>query len=122
MAVAIPEIFDFCVIGCGPGGFAAAVSALDTGKHVCIIEGGEIGGTGVMWGALTSKTMWELAKDYAIAANIDRGYRSSGLFVDYQAVRTFVGTSRFATAEQYWRHAGRGQRQQAAAEGSDGDQ
>lgn len=81
-----PDRFDLCVIGCGPGGFAAAMRALDLGKHVCIIEGGEIGGAGVMWGALASKTMWELAKDYSIAAVTDRGYRSSGLTIDYQAM------------------------------------
>jgi len=82
--------FDLCVIGCGPGGFAAAMRALDLGKHVCIVEGDEIGGTGVMWGALASKTMWELAKDYDIAAQVDRGYRTSGLMVDYRSVRDTV--------------------------------
>jgi dihydrolipoamide dehydrogenase len=78
--------YDLCVIGCGPGGFAAAMRALDLGKHVCIVEGGEIGGAGVMWGALASKTMWELAKDFYIAAVTDRGYRASGLTIDYQAM------------------------------------
>ena len=84
------EKYDLCVIGCGPGGFAAAMRALDLGKHVCIIEGDEIGGSGVMWGALAAKTMWELAKDYDIAAKVDRGYRASGLAADYQAVRNTV--------------------------------
>ncbi len=82
--------YDLCVIGCGPGGFAAAMRALDLGRHVCIVEGDEIGGTGVMWGALASKTMWELAKDYDIAAQVNRGYRTSGLTVDYRAVRDTV--------------------------------
>jgi dihydrolipoamide dehydrogenase len=82
--------FDLCIIGCGPAGFAAAMRALDAGKHTCIVEGGEIGGTGVMWGALASKTMWELAKDYAVAAKVDRGYRASGLTADYRAVRNSV--------------------------------
>jgi len=90
MAVNDLEKYDLCVIGCGPGGFAAAMRALDLGKHVCIIEGGEIGGSGVMWGALAAKTMWELAKDYDIAAKVDRGYRASGLATDYQAVRNTV--------------------------------
>jgi dihydrolipoamide dehydrogenase len=90
MSANIPDKYDLCVIGCGPGGFAAAMRGLDLGKHVCIIERGEIGGAGVMWGALASKTMWELAKDYAVAAKIDRGYRSAGLTVDYQAVRDTV--------------------------------
>ena len=78
--------FDVCVIGCGPGGFAAAMRAFDLGKNVCIVEGGHIGGAGIMHGALTSKTLWELAKDYAIAAAVDRGYRVAGLMVDYHSV------------------------------------
>lgn len=82
--------YDVCVIGCGPSGFAAAMRALDFGKHVCIVEGDEIGGAGVMYGALASKTMWELAKDYAVAAKVDRGYRASGLQVDYNAVKNTV--------------------------------
>lgn len=86
----LPDIFDLCVLGCGPAGFAGAMRALDFGKHVCIVEGAEIGGTGVMWGALASKTMWELAKDFAIASKTDRGYRVSGMSVDYCAVRSTV--------------------------------
>jgi len=82
--------YDLCILGCGPAGFAAAMRAFDAGKHTCVIEGGEIGGTGVMWGALASKTMWELAKDYAVAAKVDRGYRASGLIADYRAVRNSV--------------------------------
>ncbi|MBC2733426.1 MAG: NAD(P)/FAD-dependent oxidoreductase [Desulfobacteraceae bacterium] len=82
--------YDVCVIGCGPGGFAAAMRALDLGKHVCIVEGGEIGGAGVMWGALASKTMWEIAKDFSIASQTLRGYRASGLSMDYQAMRDSV--------------------------------
>ncbi len=84
------ESYDLCVIGCGSGGFSAAVRGLDLGKRVCIVEGDQIGGAGVMWGALASKTMWELAKDYAVASKVDRGYRSSALAVDYPAVRSAV--------------------------------
>lgn len=86
----IAQKYDLCVLGCGPAGFAGAMRALDLGKHVCIVEAAEIGGAGIMWGALASKTMWELAKDYAIAAKTDRGYRAAGLTVDYCAVRATV--------------------------------
>lgn len=82
--------YDVCIIGCGVGGFAAAMRALDLGKNACVIEKDEIGGTGVMWGALSSKTMWELAKDYDVAAKVDRGYRSSSLIVNYRSVRNSV--------------------------------
>jgi dihydrolipoamide dehydrogenase len=82
--------YDVCIIGCGPGGFGAAMRAFDQGKHVCIIEGGHIGGAGIMHGAMTSKTLWELAKDYSTASSVDRGYRSAGLMVDYKTVRDTV--------------------------------
>lgn len=85
-----PEAFDLCILGCGSGGFAAAIRALDLGKKVCLIERGQIGGAGVMWGALASKTFWELAKDYAIAAKKDRGYRATGLEVDFNKVKATV--------------------------------
>lgn len=64
--------------------------AFDLGKNVCILEKGEIGGAGVRWGALASKTMWELSKDYFVAAKTDRGYRATGLQPDYGEVRDTV--------------------------------
>jgi len=85
-----PEAFDLCILGCGSGGFAAAIRALDLGKKVCLIERGQIGGAGVMWGALASKTFWELSKDYAIAAKKDRGYSTAGLEVDFSKVKATV--------------------------------
>ena len=90
MSDPLKRVYDLCVIGCGSAGFAAAMRALDLGKHVCIVECSEIGGAGVMWGALASKTLWELAKDYAIATKRDRGYHSIGLTVDYHSVRSVV--------------------------------
>ncbi len=84
------EKYDICIIGTGPGGFASAMRALDFGKKVCLIESRHIGGAGIMHGALTSKTMWELSKDFATAAAVSRGYRSAGLTVNYEAVRDTV--------------------------------
>lgn len=84
------EKYDVAVIGSGPGGFSAAMRAVDFGKRVCLIEGGHLGGAGIMNGALTSKAMWELSKDYAMAARVDRGYRSAGLTVNYKEVLSSV--------------------------------
>jgi dihydrolipoamide dehydrogenase len=91
--------FDLAVIGSGPGGFSATMRAIDFGKNVCLIEGKHLGGTGIMNGALTSKTMWELSVDYAIAAAVDRGYRASGLQVDYNNVKKTVFAA--AKTKQY---------------------
>ena len=82
-----PVKYDLCVIGCGTSGFAAAMRAFDLGKNVCIIENEEIGGAGVRWGALASKTLWELSKDFAVASKTDRGYRADKLILDYSDVR-----------------------------------
>jgi dihydrolipoamide dehydrogenase len=82
--------YDVCIIGSGPGGFAAAMRAYDFGKKVCLIEAKHIGGAGVMHGAMTSKTLWELSKDYAISASVDRGFRAAGLIVNYEEVRDTV--------------------------------
>ncbi|HEY8078255.1 MAG TPA: FAD-dependent oxidoreductase, partial [Labilithrix sp.] len=70
--------FDLCVLGAGPAGYAAAMRAHDLGKRVALVERGQIGGAGIHCGALSSKTMWHLSNDYAIAKRTDRGYRSSG--------------------------------------------
>lgn len=82
--------FDIVIIGSGPAGFSAAMKALDFEKHVCIIEAGQIGGAGIMNGALISKTLWELSVDFAVTSQINRGYRASGLIVDFKEVRKTV--------------------------------
>jgi dihydrolipoamide dehydrogenase len=82
--------FDICVIGSGPAGFAAAMRSYDFDKHVCIVEGGHIGGAGIVNGALSSKTMWELSKDFSVANKTDRGYQASGLKPNYHEVMRAV--------------------------------
>lgn len=80
-----PE-FDVCVLGCGPAGFAAAMRAWDFGKKVCIVEPGPIGGTAVHNGALTSKTMWEISRDYQNSLRKDRGFIAERVNIDYRQV------------------------------------
>ena len=58
--------FDICIIGAGPSGYAAAMRAFDLKKSVVLIEKGEIGGAGIINGALSSKTWWELSRETAI--------------------------------------------------------
>ena len=78
--------YDLIVIGSGPAGYSSAMRALDYGLNICIVEGAHLGGAGIMNGALTSKTMYELSMDYAVAARTDRGYRSGSLSVDFSKV------------------------------------
>jgi len=97
-------VFDICVIGSGPAGFASAMRSYDFGKHVCIIEGRHIGGAGIVNGALSSKTMWELSKDFSVAKKTDRGYQAAGLRPDYhevmRAVRQAAGEKQYQILSQ----------------------
>ena len=68
--------------------------ALDLGKRVALIERGRAGGAGVHAGALSSKTMWHLANDYATAKRTDRGYRAvGGIEVAYDDVCLCIETA-----------------------------
>ncbi|MES2629829.1 MAG: FAD-dependent oxidoreductase, partial [Bacteroidota bacterium] len=58
--------FDVCVIGGGPAGYAAAMRAIDLGKKVVLVEKNKLGGAGIFNGALSSKTLWELADNYRL--------------------------------------------------------
>ncbi|MDN4166454.1 NAD(P)/FAD-dependent oxidoreductase [Cytophagales bacterium LB-30] len=57
------ERYDVCIIGAGPSGYAAAMRALDFKKKVVMIERARVGGAGIINGALSSKTWWELSRD-----------------------------------------------------------
>jgi dihydrolipoamide dehydrogenase len=89
--------YDLCVLGAGPAGFAAAMRAHDLGKRVALVEPGRIGGAGVHAGALSSKTMWHLSNDFAIARRTDRGYRAIDVEVSYPSV---IASVRAAVAER----------------------
>jgi len=56
------EQFDVVVIGCGPAGERAAIQAARAGRRVVVVERAEVvGGTGVNWGTIPSKTLRESA-------------------------------------------------------------
>lgn len=78
--------FDVCVIGAGPAGFAAAMRCYDFGKQVCLVEKSQLGGAGIHNGALSSKTLWELSRDYQRACRRDRGYQAQSMELDYGGV------------------------------------
>jgi dihydrolipoamide dehydrogenase len=85
--------YDVCVIGAGPAGFAAAMRCWDFGKRVALIERGRLGGAGVFNGALSSKTFWELSRDYRNACRLDRGFRAERVEVDFDTVRAVVDSA-----------------------------
>lgn len=80
------ERYDLCILGAGPAGFAAAMRAHDLGKTVLLVERDRPGGAGIHHGALSSKTLWEIAKDYATACRTDRGFRAEQIRLSYSEV------------------------------------
>jgi len=78
--------YDICVLGGGPAGFAAAMRCYDFGKRVAIVEKSLLGGAGVHNGALSSKTLWELSRDYRHALRRDRGFHAREVVLDYRQV------------------------------------
>ncbi len=54
--------YDVCVIGAGWAGFNAALKAAKSGKSVCLIEEGEIGGTCLNRGCIPTKALLAYSK------------------------------------------------------------
>jgi len=92
--------FDVCVIGGGPAGFAAVMRLWDFERRVCLVEKGRVGGAGIHNGALSSKTLWELSRDYRNATRRDRGYFAEHIEVQYAAVAEAVDQATSAKTEQ----------------------
>ncbi len=88
-----PERYDLVILGAGPAGYAAAVRAHDLGKQVLLIEKDRIGGRGIQEGALSSKTMWHLANDYAGARRNDRGFVAHDVNLSYASVMRAVNAA-----------------------------
>jgi dihydrolipoyl dehydrogenase len=61
--------FDLAVLGGGPGGMAAALSAATQGFDVALIDGGSFLGYG-LHGAYKSKALWEAARDWISAERL----------------------------------------------------
>jgi NAD(P) transhydrogenase len=58
----VAERCDAVVIGCGPAGERAAIQAARAGRRVAVIERANVvGGTGINWGTIPSKTLRESA-------------------------------------------------------------
>jgi len=98
------EKFDLIVLGGGPAGYAAAMRGIDFNKKVCLIEKDKVGGAGVYNGALSSKTLWELANNIAgindtIVSNGRKPYE-----VAWEDVRKTVDEAVFERKFQYSCH------------------
>jgi dihydrolipoamide dehydrogenase len=76
---------------------------LDFGRKVCLVERSRVGGAGVFNGALSSKTLWELSKDYRKALRRDRGYHAEDVHVHFDAVAHVVAEATDTKRDQMMR-------------------
>ncbi|MDW8235054.1 MAG: NAD(P)/FAD-dependent oxidoreductase [Bacteroidia bacterium] len=90
--------YDLVVVGGGAAGFAAAMRAMDLHKKVLLIERNRIGGNAVFNGALSSKTWWELSRDFDKLFLTDRGYQVKEYNYSFSEFREIV---RQATEERH---------------------
>ncbi len=98
------EHFDLIVIGGGPAGYAAAMRGIDFGKRVCLIEKKRVGGAGVYNGALSSKTLWEVANR---VDHINRSLLHGGRTpyeISWKEVKHIVDEATFERKFQYSCH------------------
>jgi dihydrolipoamide dehydrogenase len=63
-------MYDVIVVGCGPGGYAAAIRASQLGGKVAVVEAAEVGGTCVNRGCIPSKVWLKAA---SMLGTIQRG-------------------------------------------------
>ena len=62
-------MYDVVIIGCGPGGYAAANRVSQLGGKAAIVEAGDIGGTCVNRGCIPSKIWMRTANLFSIVKN-----------------------------------------------------
>ncbi len=76
--------YDLAVIGAGPGGYVAAIRAVQLGGKVCLIERNTLGGTCLNSGCIPSKVLLHTAKLLSSVKDAeDLGIVVSGLELDY---------------------------------------
>jgi dihydrolipoamide dehydrogenase len=96
--------FDLCVIGGGPAGYAAAMRGIDLGQRVLLIERDRIGGTGIYNGALTSKTLWEIAQRVSSANELMRTRGREPFRLDWAEVNKSLNEAAFERKYLYACH------------------
>jgi len=84
------EKYDVCIIGAGPAGYAAAMRAIDFKKRVLLVEKRRLGGAGIHHGALSSKTWWELSREFYHIRVQSRSYNFDEPKINFNKVKTQV--------------------------------
>ena len=98
------EKYDLCIIGGGPSGYAAAMRAVDFNKRVLLVERDRLGGAGIYDGALSSKTFWEISKEFASFSKKMSNYGLAEPDVHFHNVLQEVNDAVFERSDQLEEH------------------
>ncbi len=82
--------YDVCVIGAGPARYAAAMRAIDYKKTVLLVEKKQLGGAGIHHGALSSKTWWELSREFFHIRMQSRVYNFDEPIINFSKAKSEV--------------------------------
>jgi dihydrolipoamide dehydrogenase len=94
---------DLVVIGAGPAGMAAALSAATRGLRVTLVSDGQLLGDGIQ-GAYKSKAMWELARDRQTALRQGFGYAPAAESVRFEEIHEQLERGVAELCEMYARY------------------
>lgn len=79
--------YDLIIIGSGPGGYSAALTAADFGMKAAVVERGQLGGTCLNWGCIPTKTLLRTAKlTRELAQTETIGIRAADFDVDLKSL------------------------------------
>jgi dihydrolipoamide dehydrogenase len=96
--------FELVVIGAGPAGYAAAMRGVDFGKNVCLIERERVGGAGLYNGALSSKTLWEIAQKISAVNDTIDSDGNEPFSISWKQVKKNLNEALFDRKFQYSCH------------------
>jgi dihydrolipoamide dehydrogenase len=81
------EAFGVVVIGAGPGGYPAAIRAVQLGASVALVEKEDLGGTCLNWGCIPTKCLISSSDLYArVKSAGTMGLKVEGASFDYAAM------------------------------------
>lgn len=81
------QVFDFIILGAGPGGIAAALRAAQLGASVCLVEGEWVGGVCLNKGCIPTKALLRSARVFSqLKKSRELGIDVEGVDLDYKKV------------------------------------
>ena len=81
------EQFDVIVIGGGPGGYVAAIRAVQLGLKVVVVEGNHLGGICLNWGCIPTKALLRCSEINHLLHNLDQfGFSAENIKFDFNKI------------------------------------